>query len=391
MTSSVTSNITKRTRPAVATDGKPGRPTTFYQARVVVGTYTNAAGKVRPKEDSKSFATRRETLAWANARVAEVEQGIVVPKTKQTVGDLLAYWMEHGVADRVTPVTRENYTYTLKHINESPLAGVPAQELKPDQIQRWYTQKRQAGCGARTLQQCHMRLSQAFKFGVRQGLVGRNPLDAVTAPRSDRKSMETWTVGQVGRFLDVASGSGYGPIYATLLYTGMRRGEALGLRWCDVDLDHAIITICQTLALVDGKRRVNPTAKTKAGNRAITIDADLVAMLRAHKANRPIPTVDGSDFVFCTQLGTAIYPSNLMRDFEHWVMVSGLPRITLHGLRHTSATALVNMGIPLTVVAERLGHAKTSTTMDLYAHVHQGQHKDAADRLSAAFGAKKTV
>ncbi len=369
-------SITRRTRKAT---GK-----VFYEARVVIGTY---AGSARPKEEGRSFDTKREAQAWLNARVAEIEQGVAVPRTKQTVGDLLTYWLEHYVAANVTAVTRENYGWTLRHLVESPLAAVPAQDLKPEQVQRWYTQKRKDGCGTRTLQQCHMRLSQAFKFGVKQGLVGRNPLDAVTAPRSERKAMTTWTADQVRRFLQVSSGSGYGPVYATLLYTGMRRGEALGLRWCDVDLDTATITVTQTLGLVDGKRVINPTAKTKAGNRAITLNTGLVALLREHKGNRPVPMLDGSDYVFCTQVGTAIYPGNLMRDFEHWVTLSGLPRLTLHGLRHTSATTLVNMGVPLTVVAERLGHAKTSTTMDLYAHTHKGQHADAADRLGAAFEA----
>jgi len=79
-------------------------------------------------------------------------------------------------------------------------------------------------------------------------------------------------------------------------------------------------------------------------------------------------------------------PHARLRDFDHWVTVSGLPRITLHGLRHTSATTLVNIGVPLTVVFERLGHAKTSITMDLYAHTHKGQHANAADLLGAAIG-----
>lgn len=141
-------SVTRRTH---KTTGKA-----FYEGRVVVGTYP---GTTRPKEEGKSFDKKCDAQAWMNARVAEIDQGIAVPRTKQTVGDLLTYWMEHYAAANVTAVTRENYGYTLKHILEGPLAGLVAQDLKPDQIQRWYTAKRAAECGARTLQQCHLRLS----------------------------------------------------------------------------------------------------------------------------------------------------------------------------------------------------------------------------------------
>jgi integrase len=371
-------SITKRAR---KTTGKP-----FYEAWVVVGTYP---GTSRPKEESKSFDTKREAQQWLNARIAAVEQGIAVPRTKQTVADLLNYWMEHYVAHNVTPVTRESYTYTLKHLLASPLAGVLAQELKPEQVQRWYADKRKAGCGPRTLQTCHLRLSQAFKIGVKQELVGRSPMQAVTAPAQPRKSMTIWSVEQVQRFLSVAQQSHYGPIYAAILHTGLRRGEVLGPRWCDVDLDRATITVNQTIALVKARRQVNPTPKNKSSNRTIPIDPVLVELLRQHKLHRVVPKMNGTDFVFHTQAGTPIYPRNLMRDFERWLKVAGLPRLTLHGLRHTSLSHALMLGASLKAVSTRAGHSRVSTTTDIYAHVGWEQHVEVADRLGAAYGATK--
>ncbi|HKC74569.1 MAG TPA: tyrosine-type recombinase/integrase [Chloroflexota bacterium] len=372
-------SITKRLRKATH---KP-----FYEARVVVGTYS---GTNRPKEASKSFDTKREAQQWLNTRIAAIEQGIAVPRTKQTVADLLNYWMEHYVAHNVTPVTRESYTYTLKHLLASPLAGVLAQELKPEQVQRWYTAKRKAGCGERTLQTCHQRLAQAFKFGMKQGMVNRNPLQAVEPPAPRRKSMAIWTIPQIQTFLAVASKSSYGPVYMAILHTSLRRGEVLGLRWCDVDLDRATITVNQTIGLVKSRRQINPTPKNKSSNRTIAIDAELVAALRAHKANRPVPQIDGSDFVFHTQTGTAIYPRNLMRDFTRLLDEAGLPRLTLHGLRHTSISQALILGASLTAVSLRAGHSKVSTTTNIYAHVGWEQHQEVADRLGAAFKVKTT-
>ncbi len=368
-------SITKRTRKAT---GKA-----FYEARVVVGVYP---GTTRPKEEGRSFDTKREAQQWLNTRVAEIEQGVAVPRTKQTIADLLTYWMEHYVAQSVTAVTREGYTYTVKHLLASPLSPVLAQELKPEQVQRWYTEKRKAGCGARTLQQCHLRLSQAFKFGVKQGLVSRSPMDAVTAPTLPRTSMEIWTVPQVQQFLAVAAQSSYGPVYMTILHTSLRRGEVLGLRWCDVDLTRATITINQTIGLVGGHTTVNATPKNKSSNRTIPIDPLLVDALRAQRATRPAPQLDGSDLVFHTRNGTAIHPCNLMRDFDRWIEVSGLPKLTLHGLRHTSISQALILGASLKAVSMRAGHSKVSTTTDIYQHVGWEQHTEVADRLAAAFG-----
>jgi integrase len=372
-------SITKRTR---KTTGK-----SFYEARVVVGTYP---GTNRPKEESKSFDTRREAQQWLNTRIAAMEQGIAVPRTKQTVADLLNYWMEHYVAHNVTPVTKESYTNTLKHLLASPLAGVLAQDLKPEQVQRWYTAKRKAGCGPRALQMCHLRLSQAFKFGVKQGLVARSPMAAVTAPTQPRKSMAIWSIEQVQYFLSVAAQSHYGPIYATILHTGLRRGEVLGLRWCDVDLDRATITVNQTLALVKARRQVKPTPKNKSSNRTVPIDPVLVELLWGHRANRVLPMMDGSDFVFHTGTGTPIYPRNLLRDFYHWRQDCGLPKLTLHGLRHTSLSHALMLGASLKAVSTRAGHSRVSTTTDIYTHVGWEQHVEVADRLGAAYGARTT-
>src|SRR5207248_2328575 len=113
--------------------------------------------------------------------------------------------------------------------------SIRLQQLTPAQVQQFYANKRAEGCGTRTLQLCNLRLSQALKMALRLGLVSRNVTDAVDAPRNQPTPKAPWTAAEIGRFLREARTSHYGPIWLLLAQTGMRRGEALGLRWSDID------------------------------------------------------------------------------------------------------------------------------------------------------------
>ena len=182
-----------------------------------------------------------------------------------------------------------------------------------------------------------------------------------------------------------------------MLVTGLRRGEAIGLRWEDVDLDGRCLFIVQQITEVRGKSLVG-TPKTKRGARLVPIDDDTVAMLRRHREGQEIervawgPAWNDAQLVFTRENGLPLRPEYATRHFQALAGAAGLPPIRLHDLRHTNASLALAAGVEMKVVSERLGHSQISVTADLYTHVSRGLGQDAADRISQALkGTGETV
>jgi integrase len=305
------------------------------------------------------------------------------------VAELLRYWLETYARHHVRPGTLEGYGYTINGHIIPALGAVPVQRLTAQQLQQFYSDKIRAGCSPRTVQLCHLRLKQALRMAVEQGLVARNVAEAVRPPRVERREMRTWTAAQAQQFLTVAAQSAYGPIWLLLLATGMRRGEALGLRWQDVDLEQRVVHVRQTVTVVQGAPHVGPP-KSRSSRRAVPVQAHVIAALREHRARQKAqrlalgPLWQDNDLVFASAVGTPINPNNLTRDYNRWVTQAGVPRIRIHDQRHTHVTLALAAGANFKAVSQRVGHAKPSITLDLYAHVLPEQHLDVSDRVGAA-------
>lgn len=166
-------------------------------------------------------------------------------------------------------------------------------------------------------------------------------------------------------------------------YTGMRRGEVLGLRWADVDFDEARLSVRQALISVAYDMQLSDV-KTGAGRRTIDLDERTISVLRQwrrRQAEEKLLLDSGyydHDLAFCRADGDPIHPDLFSQTFDRAVAKSGLPEITLHDLRHTHATVLLKAGVPVKVVSERLGHANPAFTMSVYQHVIPGMQAEAA-------------
>jgi integrase len=209
--------------------------------------------------------------------------------------------------------------------------------------------------------------------------------------------MRTWTGPQVRRFLALCEGDRYHSAFAFLALTGCRRGEALGLRWSDVDLDRSVVSIRQTvipLTKETGKGRegrIVPRTKTDKA-RVIELDAATAAILRRWRARQAEERlVMGSgyrdhDLIFCRPDGVPYHPEAFSKTFDRRVRLprfAELPTIRLHDLRHTWATLALAAGIDVAIVAKRLGHGSPATTWATYQHVVTGMQTDAAEKLAA--------
>lgn len=350
--------------------------------RVRVDMVDPVTGKRR--QPQRTYKTKREAEAGMAQWLVEIERGTAVNTSKMTVGEYLQDWLTTSARHRVRPTTFESYQKLVRSYILPVLGAVPLQKLTPTQVQAFYAAQltegrdgnKAKGLSPRTVRYLHAILHRALKEAVNLGLVARNVTEAVAPPKDRRRAVASWDVADVQRFLDVAAGDHrYGPVWLTALHTGMRRGELLGLRWQDVDLDANVLHVRQALSVVasdDGPKLTFGEPKTHSGRRTIALDATCIAVLREHRAHQIErrlalgPHWREGDLVFTNEFGGPVDPMNLYHRFVALAAKAGVPRIPLHGLRHTHATLLMKHGVNPKVVAERLGHADITLTLSTY-------------------------
>ena len=324
------------------------------------------------RERSETFKTKREAKAALARWQTEIERGMFVDRSTQTVADLLRYWLETSIKHNRSQNTYVNYRYHVNGHLIPALGHIQVQKLMVAQVQQFYADKIEGGAGRRTVELCHLCLHRALDTAVHLGVVGRNVTDAVQAPKTSREERRAWSREEVRRFLAVARESHYGPVWLLMATTGMRRGEVLGLRWKDVNLDGGVLVVQQAIVAIDGRMTVAPPKRGK--RRLIPLSAEVVAALREHRRTQDerraaLGTVwADNDLVFPSEVGTPVNARNLDREFRRFIERAGVPPIPIHSVRHTVATLAVAAGEDVRTVADLLGH-NTQVLMNTYAHV----------------------
>jgi integrase len=327
---------------------------------------------------------------------ADLAQGLPVVAERQTVEEFLGRWLEDSVKPSVRPLTYEQYRQHVK-LYLAPLLGRhQLAKLAPQHVRAFIKQKLADGLSPRTVQLSLVILRRALGQAVKDGLVGRNVAKLADPPRWKRPEIKPWEPAEAARFLDAIRTERLEAAYLLALSLGLRRGEVLGLRWSDVDLEGKTVTISQALARVGGKLEfIEP--KSRQSRRTVPIHDGLVAALRNHRRRQFEERLaagsrwhDGG-LVFTTGIGTPLEPRALNEDFERVVMAAGLRRIRLHDLRHSCATFLLAQGVHPRVVMELLGHSQISLTMETYSHVLPDAMREAIGRMEALLGKAATA
>ncbi|MDP2932071.1 MAG: site-specific integrase, partial [Chloroflexota bacterium] len=254
--------------------------------------------------------------------------------------------------------------------------------LQPSHIQAYYARMLErgrrdgkGGLSAQTVKHHHRVLHEALKYAVKHDILIRNIAEAVDPPRPDSKEVVTLEPENVHIFLDAAHDTPYYVPFYTALYTGLRRSELLGLRWRDIDLDLATLSVVQTLHHVPKKGYVFSEPKTKRSRRLVDLSPSLALLLREHRANQELEKkllghmLMTDDLVFCYPDGTPLPPNSVTKAFHKLAKSLGMSRMRLHDLRHTHATIMLSQGVHPKVVSERLGHSSVAITLDTYSHV----------------------
>ena len=351
----------------------------------------------RRRDWYSGFETKKEAEHARTRLLNELDTGRYVEPTKLTVKDLLEEWGAM-TAETVRKSTWEAYQANIRLHVSPTIGGVKLQDLTAGRLNSLYrqllAQGRQDGKGGlsvKTVRNIHVCLHSALAYAAKNNLVVKNVATDASPPRLPGfagKEMRTWSADQLRHFLTIIAEDRHYAAYLLAATTGMRRGEVLGLRWEDVDLEAKTASVRQTLISVAYTIQVSEP-KTPRSKRCIALDIYTVAALAAHKTNQEKdrqkvePAYQQTGYVFTTEQGQPLHPDLFSKHFDCLVKKSGLPRIRLHDLRHTAATLALRQGIHPKVVSERLGHSTISMTLDLYSHAVPALQQEAADRLAA--------
>lgn len=371
--------------------------------RYLVVIDTAAPGEKR-RQTKRRFDTYKEARAWlAQVRVELSEQRFIKPQ-KVTVEQHVAAWLPI-LRTQVRESTASSYERNLRLHVLSRLGTKPLQSLRPADLNSLYAELLESGrlnhrrevvggLSPTTVAYIHTIIGKCLDSAVRGDLIQNNPARRAEVPRASAKAakhaaMKTWSKEELGAFLTDSQGHQHHSAWFLMATTGLRRGEALGLAWADVDLDGSRLTVRRTLVDVDRGEPKWSDPKTASGRRTVALDERTVACLRAHRAEQAKARLlvgtgyREHDLVFARPDGSPVHPDRFSKAFIERTKAAGIPVIRLHDLRHTWATLALQAGIHPKVVQERLGHAAISITLDTYSHVVPAMATDAADRVAS--------
>jgi integrase len=345
---------------------------------------------IRLPDGRKKFFTGSEKVV--RARLLEAQRqahaGQLVIGRDQSLSMYLERWLSDAVRHSVRPGTYEDYDLCVRRL--LPYLGrVRIRALAPEQIQHALGILLERGLAPRTVRQVHMVLRRALKQAVLWRIIPNNPSDAVKPPRADRKEMQTLNEDEIRRLLSVTKGTRQHALWALLATTGCRLGEALGLRWSDIDFKSSTATIRRSLQCQRGIGLTFVEPKSARSRRTVPLPAETLAVLSEHQESRDRDRREAAelwqetDLVFTTPIGGPRNPRNLSDPFHIALKRAGLPGVRIHDLRHSAATHLLVKHVHPKVVQDLLGHSTIAITLDTYSHVMPALAKEASSLMSS--------
>ena len=319
-----------------------------------------------------------------------LKQGTYIEPKSTTVSEWLDTWLNDYKKMELRQTTWESYSDIARLHIKPEIGAVAVQSLRPEQLQKLYKEKLESGLSARTVRYIHQVMRSALQQAVKNQLILRSPTEATTPPKLEQRAITAMTPEQMGAFLSALDNTHYkrtrriAPAFKILLGTGLRRGELLGLRWRNIDLDNKVIRIEQGLVMTKGKMWVYQDPKTEQSKNEIPISDYVAGVLQTHWLEMVFEgNADMDKPVFCTKKGTPIIPKNFNRTYYALRKRAGISDdVNLHALRHTFATRLLEKGVQMKEIQELLRHTKMSTTADIYTEVSQGMKRDAVNKLN---------
>ncbi|HEX8095075.1 tyrosine-type recombinase/integrase [Jatrophihabitans sp.] len=362
-------------------------------------------GKRRQVKRS-GFATKVEAEQALAELVDSIGKGTLAHDERQTLAHFLAEWLTEKERNGLRPTTLRGYRDHIDGLIVPLLGRERLRDLRPTHVEQLLREAAKAGngrnMGPASIRRLHATVRSALGTAKRRRLITFNPAVDVELPSAPRPRVQPWEPAELGAFLDSIAADRFGSLFELIAATGLRRGEAVGLRWADVDLARGVLVVRQQLVALSGAQP--PCAycgrqhlgaafgrpKTASGeDRTVELDGGVVGVLMAHRLQQDIERAtwgaaySDHGLVFAREDGTPIAPERVTKRFAQLVNAAGLRSIRLHDLRHGQASLMLAAGVPIAVVSKRLGHSTITLTSDTYSHMLQGVGRDAAERAAA--------
>ena len=296
--------------------------------------------------------------------------------------------MENYAKIKLRPSTYKTSQGFLKNHIKPQIGSIPLAELTSLDLQRFYkhlldggrvdrieTKKKPKGLAPKTVRNIHQMIGSAYNLAMEQRLVTKNPTQGCALPKVEHKEMRTLTSDQLSAFFQEARDSGVFALYYIDLTTGLRRGELLGLKWSDIDLEKGDLRVQRQIGRIDGKIIEMPL-KTKNAYRTLPLSADAISVLMQQRRK-----TGNSEWVFPSPTGGPMSPDSVLHMLHRVLKRAGLPKVRFHDLRHTFATLALQNGVDIKTVSGMLGHFSAGFTLDTYAHVTTSAKREAAKTM----------
>jgi integrase len=352
----------------------------------------------RRRRWSSGHTTRKAAEAAPVSMQHEIANGIDIAPARLGIDSYLRRWLRH-VTPRVAPRTAALYRGVVENRLIPTFGGIEIARVNPllvsEAVASWSTGPRGDGregvLSKRSVQLALVVLRMALDQAVRWNLTARNPASAVDAPRVIRKEQAFVSIGDLTRLFEASAEDGILAPVVTAVGLGLRRGELLGLKWSDLDLDRGTISVSRTLQRIDGKL-VTKEPKTSQSRRTLVAPAFVLDALRDHRRAQSEARLalgigrakDIDAWMFANAEGGPLDLDAFGKKFMRTTKRAGLAHVHLHSLRHGYAVLGLQAGIDIKVISSNLGHSSIRLTADTYSHVVSSVGQDAADRLDGA-------
>ena len=336
--------------------------------------------------------TRQEVQKKLTKALHDHNRGIPLPNDQQTVEAYLDLWLV-GQKTAVRPSTYISYEAIVRLHLKPGLKGIRLGKLTVRDVQGLLEKKEaDPNLSPRRVAMIRGVLRQALNEAVKQETLSRNVAALAKSPKAERHEIEPFTPQEAAKFLEATRGNRLEALFSVVLALGLRRGEALGLQWSDVDLDKATLTVRHALQRISGQGLVLTKPKSESSLRTIALPLFAVTALRKHRLRQNEERLlagskwRDSGHIFTTTIGTALDPDKITKTFKSILKKAGLRDQRFHDLRHCCATLLLAQGLPPRLIMETLGHSQISLTMNTYSHVSPAFQREAASAMEGLLG-----
>ena len=356
-----------------------------YQITIEDG-YDELTGK-RIRYYKNVNGNKREAKSMMHKMIAELAQGNLARKSPKKMGEWMDEWLSNYLPN-IEETTRKGYKTKIRCYIKPAIGDIFVTSLRTEHIQKMINDMKDSGLSPKNIRDTFNNINAALKKAVKLRIIPHNPCDAVELPKLKKYRAAVYPPEMIQKVLNVASGTDmYLPVFL-LVMVGLRRGELLALRWENVDFKNNLLKVRYNM--VNGEEGcIIKAPKSEAGIRDISLGKDVMDVLALAKAQYEIDALEYGigfqdlNFVVHKKDGSPIKPDSMTQKWGRFMKANDLPKIRLHDLRHSNATALIQAGVNPRVVQQRLGHSDVNITLNTYTHVLPEMDMEAAEKLDS--------